>query len=122
MVEATSADMETTASMRVWIGGVLAALAAGCGGFFLVRAVTADWSAASAIPGPGLRGGGFTGGPGGPPGGFGTPGGAPGGAPGSAPGSALGSGPSGGPGGGRGAGPGIASLQLPTMHVVVPAS
>jgi hypothetical protein len=100
--------------MRVWVGGVLAALAAGCGGFFLVRAVTADWSAASAIPGPGLRRGAFTGGPGGPPGGFGTPEGAPGGA--------LGSGPGGGPGGGRGAGPGIASLQVPTMHVVVPAS
>jgi len=118
VVEATSADMETTASMRVWIGGVLVALAAGCGGFFLVRAVTADWSAASAIPGPGLRGGGFTGGPGGPLGGFGTPGGAPGSAPGSGP----GSGPSGGSGRARGAGPGIASLQLPTMHVVVPAS
>jgi hypothetical protein len=94
--------METSASMRVWIGGVLAALAAGCGGFFLVRAVTADWSAAGAIPGPGLRGGGFTGGPGGPPGRFGGPGV--------------------GPGAGLGAGPGLAPLQLPTVQVVLPAS
>jgi hypothetical protein len=83
--------METSASMRVWVGGVLAALVAGIGGFFAVQSLTANWSAASANPG--LRGG-FPGGPGG--------GGAPG--------------VFGGPGGFGGAGP--APLQLPTLQVV----
>jgi hypothetical protein len=82
--------------MRVWVGGVLAALVAGFGGFFAVRSLTANWSAASANPGPGLRGG-FPGRPAGP-GGFGGMGGF------------------GGFGGPGGAGP--APLQLPTVQVV----
>jgi hypothetical protein len=65
--------METTASMRVWVGGVVAAVVVGLGGFFAVRSLTVNWSAVSATPGPGLRGG-FPG-PGGP-GGFGGAGGA----------------------------------------------
>jgi hypothetical protein len=83
--------METSASMRVWVGGVLAALVAGLGGFFAVRSLTANWSAASANPG--LQGG-FPGGPGGPGqgGGFG------------------------GPAGFGGAGP--APVQLPTLQIL----
>jgi len=81
--------METTASMRVWVGGVVAALVVSLGGFFAVRSMTANWSAVNASPGPGARGG-FPGGPG-----FGGPGGF---------------------GGAGGAGP--APLQLPTMQVV----
>jgi hypothetical protein len=85
--------METTGSMRVWVGGVVAALVVGIGGFFAVRSVTVNWSAVTANPGPGLRGGGFPGAAGGPA----------------------------GPGGFGGGGPGPAPLQLPTLQVV-PAS